>query len=287
MVEGDKNKTLIMGIAAGCALIGAALIYHFVFADEEEEVAAGNLIADLEAAGLDKVKKAPNGSMLDPQYLCKLLNFTTVTARKRNEEERKQLIEQRRACYKNEQWNDYRDIVQQIFQKDDQMCQVVIKEIFEILTETNEQEFQATMGMMAQHPQFAQVLMAAQQGKLPDENAVAAAKDKPKLEKSKVLKAFEVSKALTMEAMKKQAKAQSAPPKDEMEMMIDMFADQAKIEDALFIKEQVSNEDLEDSLMYYMNKQDPDITKVMTAYMTEMQSEMRKLGGGMPGMPGM
>ena len=35
------------------------------------------------------------------------------------------------------------------------MCQTVIKEIFEILTETNEQEFQATMGMMAQHPQFA------------------------------------------------------------------------------------------------------------------------------------
>ena len=129
--------------------------------------------------------------------------------------------------------------------------------------------------------------MAAQQGKLPDETAVAAAKDKPKLEKSKVLKAFEVSKALTMEAMKKQAKAQSAPPKDEMEMMIDMFADQAKIKDALFIKEQVSNEDLEDSLMYYMNKQDPDVTKVMTGYMAEMQAEMRKLGGGMQGMPGM
>ena len=144
-----------MGIAAGCALVGAALIYHFVFSDEEEEVAASNLIAELEAAGLDKVKKAPNGSMLDPQYLCKLLNFTTITARKRNETERKQLIEQRRSCYKAEQWNDYRDLVQQIFQKDDQMCQTVIKEIFEILTETNEQEFQATMGMMAQHPQFA------------------------------------------------------------------------------------------------------------------------------------
>jgi len=142
--------------------------------------------------------------MLDPQYLCKLLNFTTVTARKRSEGERNKLLEQRRECFKNEQWNDYRDLVEQIFKQDDQMCKVVIEEIFEILTETNEQEFQATMAMMAQHPQFAQVLMAAQQGKLPDENAMADAKKKPKLEKSKVLKAFEVSKALTMEAMVKQ-----------------------------------------------------------------------------------
>ncbi len=70
-----------------------------------------------------------------------------------------------------------------------------------------------------------------------------------------------------------------------MEMMISIFTDQAKIEGALFIKEQVSNEELEDSLMFYMNKQDPDVTKVMTAYMAEMQSEMRKMGGG--GMPGM
>ena len=79
--------------------------------------------------------------MLDPQYLCKLLNFTTVTARKRSEGERNKLLEQRRECFKNEQWNDYRDLVEQIFKQDDQMCKVVIEEIFEILTETNEQEF--------------------------------------------------------------------------------------------------------------------------------------------------
>ena len=57
-------------------------------------------------------------------------------------------------------------------------------------------------------------------------------------------------------------------------MMVDMFTDQAKIEDALYIKEQVSNEDLEESLMYYMSQQDPEVTKMMTAYMGEMQAQM-------------
>ena len=63
MVEGDnKNKGLILGVAAGAALIGAALLYHFVFSDDGDEAAdSGALLAELETAGLDKVKKAPNG----------------------------------------------------------------------------------------------------------------------------------------------------------------------------------------------------------------------------------
>ena len=61
---------------------------------------------------------------------------------------------------------------------------------------------------MSRHPQFAQMLMAAQQGKLPDEDALAKAKAAPKLAKAKTLKAFEVSKQLTMNAMQRQATAQ-------------------------------------------------------------------------------
>ena len=91
---------------------------------------------------------------------------------------------------------------------------------------------------MAQDPQSAQMIMAAQQGKLPDEDAIAKAKSRPKLEKAKTLKAFQASKQLTMDAMKKQAAMQRQATQgggDEMEMMIDMFVDQAKVEDALFI----------------------------------------------------
>jgi hypothetical protein len=37
MAESNKNKGLFLGIAAGAALVGAALLYHFVFAADEDE----------------------------------------------------------------------------------------------------------------------------------------------------------------------------------------------------------------------------------------------------------
>lgn len=86
-----------------------------------------------------------------------------------------------------------------------------------------------------------------------------------------------------MDAMKKQADLQrqaTMNPGNEMEMMIDMFVDQAKVEDELFIKEGVTNEELEDSIMYLMGTDDPDMKKEMTAYMMEMQKAMGGGGGG-------
>ena len=75
-----------------------------------------------------------------------------------------------------------------------------------------------------------------------------------------------------MEAMKKSQTQR--PGGDEMEMMIDMFVDQAKVEDALFINQGVSSDELEESIMYWMQKEDPEVKKAMMAYMMEMQMEM-------------
>lgn len=58
---------------------------------------------------------------------------------------------------------------------------------------------------------------------------------------------------------------------DQMTMMIDMFVDQAKVEDALFAKEGVTSEDVEESIMYFMGTDDPDVKKAMMSYMMEMQ----------------
>ena len=138
--------------------------------------------------------------------------------------------------------------------------------------------------MMAQNPQYSQMITAAQQGKLPTEEALAEAKRRPKLQKSKTLKAFQESKALTMDAMKRAQTNMKKPQgqQDEMTMMIDMFVDQAKVEDALFIKEGVTSEEVEESIMYFMGTEDADVKKAMMAYMMEMQQMQG--GGGMPGM---
>lgn len=69
-----------------------------------------------------------------------------------------------------------------------------------------------------------------------------------------------------------------------MTMMVDMFVDQAKVEDALFVKEGVTSEDVEESIMYFMGAEDPEVKKAMMAYMMEMQQMQGGMGGGMPGM---
>ena len=60
MVSKNETKGLFLGIAAATALVGAALLYHFVFDDDAETEATG-IMAELTAAGLEEVKKAANG----------------------------------------------------------------------------------------------------------------------------------------------------------------------------------------------------------------------------------
>ena len=170
----------------------------------EEFVTEISLQEQLDEAGLTEVRKAPgNSNTLDPGYLLKLLNFVTTIARKRREDERQTAIIERRECFKNGQWDKYQDIVQFQFLEEDMMCQKVMRETLELLPETNEHQFQVTMAVMAQNPAFAQMIVAAQQGMLFDESKIEEAKPKRHLERSLTLRAFEVSKRLTMQAMQR------------------------------------------------------------------------------------
>lgn len=61
---------------------------------------------------------------------------------------------------------------------------------------------------------------------------------------------------------------------DEMEMMIDMFVETAKLDDTLFVKEGVTNDDLEDAIMGFMQSGDAEVQKAMMKFTLEMQKEM-------------
>ena len=112
MVESNKNKSLFLGVAAATALVGAALLYHYVFTDgDDEEGSSIGIAEELKEAKLDVVKKGPSGNMLDPKYMVELLNFVTCTGRKRREGERNAAIDARRAAYKANNWEEYREIV--------------------------------------------------------------------------------------------------------------------------------------------------------------------------------
>lgn len=154
------------------------------------------------------------------------------------------------------------------------MCQIVLQDAMDVLSGLSAQEFQQTMAMLSQNPQMAQMLMAAQQGKLPSNNPGDANK-KPSLTKSKTLKAFETAQTMQMEQIKKQAEMQRTAAQggaiDEMEAMIDIFVEQAKVDDALFIKEGVTNDELEESIMGFMQGGDQEVSRAMQQFMMKMQ----------------
>ena len=52
----NSNKGLLIGVAAGCALVGAALLYHF-FSESDSADGGSDIAKELKNAGLDEVKK--------------------------------------------------------------------------------------------------------------------------------------------------------------------------------------------------------------------------------------
>jgi len=59
MVESNKNKGLLIGVAAGAALVGAALLYHFLSEGGDESSGEAQIMEELKKKGLDVVKKNP------------------------------------------------------------------------------------------------------------------------------------------------------------------------------------------------------------------------------------
>jgi len=84
----------------------------------------------------------------------------------------------------------------------------------------------------------------------------------------------ETSKEKMMEMTKKQMemeqKARSGGEMDQMEMMVMMMVEQAKMSDESFAEMGVEQEDFEKSVMYFCAK-DPEVKMAMQTYMMEMQ----------------
>lgn len=83
---------------------------------------------ELTNAGLTDVKK--RDATLESQYVVDLLNFITIQTRKQCLSERNEALEQRRKFFKDERWDDYRNIVKDQFKKEESVCQDAMKEVF-------------------------------------------------------------------------------------------------------------------------------------------------------------
>ena len=113
-------------MAVMTAMLGAILVYLLFVRRRHSKVDRAPLKAELDQAGLSTVKRTPNDGQLDPEYVCKLLNFTSVAARKQRETEQAEELRQRREYCKNENWARYRRIVTEQMMKDDEMSNRVL-----------------------------------------------------------------------------------------------------------------------------------------------------------------
>ena len=101
MVDRNQKKTLWLGVAAVGALVGAALLWHYVNADDDEEAAPeitpSELRSDLEKKDLVNVKRDERG--IEPAYFIRLLQFIGETNKARTAGSREKSVKIRREHY--------------------------------------------------------------------------------------------------------------------------------------------------------------------------------------------
>jgi len=60
--------------------------------------------------------------------------------------------------------------------------------------------------------------------------------------------------------------------------MIDIFVNEAKIEDALYVKEKVKLEELHEAIAYYNHQNDEEINKAIHIFEKEVESQSIRYG---------
>lgn len=146
--------------------------------------------------------------------------------------------------------------------------------MLEIIGIDNE-EFARTHYEHANNQQFAEFVMAAQQGKLAQPDASV----QPKLTKQDTLNHLEKTAEVQLEQMKdikhKLPVEEPTNQQEQMAMMTKMMTEQMKSQDKIFIDsgEKIENEEFEAALMYYCAK-DREVSAAMQRYMMKMRNVM-------------
>lgn len=134
MVQTNEKKNLMFALTGGAILVGAALLYHYAFADDEEGSgqAEGAILDELKENQLDDVKKTAQGG-LDPQYFCQLLQYIGQRNKAQTAEKRNELTVKRREAYTKKDWDTYKQIVLEQLTLEDENSQGVVREVTEAL----------------------------------------------------------------------------------------------------------------------------------------------------------
>lgn len=113
----NAGKALWIGLAAGAALVGGAVIFHLL-QSKGESSSTSACIDDIEALG--PPKKEMNG-MLSFTYFKDLMGVVQRHAKERFAEEKKDMLIKRRALLKDKKADEYKEIVSSMIKKEEMM----------------------------------------------------------------------------------------------------------------------------------------------------------------------
>lgn len=189
--------------------MGAALVWQYFEdnADNDNTPDDDEIANDLEKAKLKGVKWEEHGTggrtFIDTGYFLQLLQYIGVSVRNQQKGYREEQIRKRRQALKDGKEADYRAIVKNMLEHEERAVHEFLRKVLVVL-EIDQQAFELTHNKLANHPQTAEYVMAAQQGKLTQPEAPVT----PKISKMKTMQYLKKSQEQAMEKMDEMSKQQ-------------------------------------------------------------------------------
>lgn len=269
-------------IGAVGALVGAALLYHYVSGMEnEEEEKYSELYNDLEQIGA--IKKDASGMVVLDDFL-KIFKTVTKHSKHQISKFKSAIVEQRRKFLKEGDEEGYKECVKKQLTQEETIYQDVATEVLNHFR-IEEQEFMMSQNLHAMNPKFQKVMMDMQLGGEEGENT------KPSFSKEKAKEIFlfvedEKDKAMSNLKSTGGMGAMMGGGQDP-ESTISMIVEHYKVGDRLYEKYGIEEEEFAKSIQYYNLIQDPDIQKIMQKSLANMGPEamqmLAQMQGGAPG----
>ena len=146
-MSSSANKALMIGLAAGGALIGAAMLFHLL--QNKSGASASAIYEDIDALGAPK--KEANGILTFP-YFKDLMSVVQKHARERFADEKKEMLQKRRRLLQDKKVDEYKEVVSEMIKKEESNFQDLMMEVIDHIG-LSEQEFMQINEIYMRNPQ--------------------------------------------------------------------------------------------------------------------------------------
>ncbi len=149
-MSSTQNKSLLIGLAAAAVFVVGGLAFHMISSKSEEAASqASKVLEEIDALG--PPKKEMNG-LLSFGYYKEVFFIIQKHAKAKFATEKADLLSRRRQLLKANKMNEYKTLVKEMIQKEEQMCGDLLQDAMDHIG-LNEQEFMQMHQIYMSNPQ--------------------------------------------------------------------------------------------------------------------------------------